>query len=96
MDDDTEIAPEQTSFRTIHFDDWVSLFMKYGIALAKVGGETEALHDMFRHVIVSNTVWPSEERKLALHLCWLCMWLDIHGSADCSMCDVQPRFCACV
>lgn len=62
---------EQTMFRTIHFDDWVTLFMKYGICLAKAGGEDEAIHDMFRHVMVSNTVWPSEERKLALHLCWL-------------------------
>lgn len=62
---------EQTTFRTIHFDDWVSLFMKYGIALAKVGGEEDAIHDMFQHVMVSNTVWPSEERKMALHLAWL-------------------------
>ena len=62
---------EQTTFRTIHFDDWVTLFMKYGIALAKVGNEDEAVNDMFRHVMVSNTVWPSEERKLSLHLCWL-------------------------
>lgn len=63
--------PEQTTFRTIHFDDWVMLFMKYGIGLAKMGGEDDAIDDMFRHVMVSNTVWPSEERKLALHLCWL-------------------------
>ena len=63
--------PEQTTFRTIHFDDWVMLFMKYGIGLAKMGGEDDTIDDMFRHVMVSNTVWPSEERKLALHLCWL-------------------------
>ena len=68
--DGAEIAPEQTTFRTVHFDDWVALFMKYGVALAKLG-ENEAIDDMFRHVMVSNTVWPSEERKLALHLCWL-------------------------
>ncbi|WFD41783.1 hypothetical protein MPSI1_000419 [Malassezia psittaci] len=64
-------APEQTAFRTISFDDWVALFMKYAVALAKIGGEDEAINDMFRHVMVSNTVWPSEERKTALHLCWL-------------------------
>lgn len=68
--DGAEIAPEQTTFRTVPFDDWVALFMKYGVALAKLG-ENEAIDDMFRHVMVSNTVWPSEERKLALHLCWL-------------------------
>ena len=55
----------------MHFDDRVTLFMKYGISLAKVGNEDEAINDMFRHVMVSNTVWPSEERKLSLHLCWL-------------------------
>lgn len=66
-----ELAQEQTTFRTIHFDDWVLLFMKYGIGLAKVGGEDDTIHDMFRHVMVSNTVWPSEERKMALHLCWI-------------------------
>ena len=65
-----ELAPEQTSFRTVHFDDWVSLFMKYGLALAKLG-EHDVANDMFRHVMVSNTVWPSEERRQALHLCWL-------------------------
>ncbi|KAL4400990.1 transcription factor TFIIIC complex protein [Malassezia pachydermatis] len=66
-----DVAPEQTTFRTVHFDDWVALFMKYGIGLAKIGGDDEAIHDLFRHVMVSNTVWPSEERKTALHLCWL-------------------------
>ena len=69
-DNASELAPEQTSFRTVHFDDWVALFMKYGLALAKLG-DHEMVHDMFRHVMVSNTVWPSEERRQALHLCWL-------------------------
>lgn len=69
-DNASELAPEQTSFRTVHFDDWVALFMKYGLALAKMG-DHEMVHDMFRHVMVSNTVWPSEERRQALHLCWL-------------------------
>ncbi|WFD30193.1 hypothetical protein MSPP1_001210 [Malassezia sp. CBS 17886] len=68
---DEDFLPEQNAFRTIHFDDWVLLFMKYGVALAKLGGEEETINDMFRHVMVSNTVWPSEERKVALHLCWL-------------------------
>ena len=71
---------EQTTFRTIHFDDWISLFMKYGIALAKVGGEDDAIHEMFQHVMVSNTVWPSEERKMALHLAWLGTYTTLTGS----------------
>ncbi|WFC97699.1 hypothetical protein MYAM1_000418 [Malassezia yamatoensis] len=70
-EENQDIAPEQTAFRTINFDDWVALFMKYAVALAKIGGEDEVINDMFRHVMVSNTVWPSEERKTALHLCWL-------------------------
>ncbi|WFD05863.1 hypothetical protein MVES1_001197 [Malassezia vespertilionis] len=65
-----EVAPEQDTFRTIHFDDWVALFMKYAIGLAKLG-EHAAIHDMFRHIMVSNTVWPSEKRKMSLYLCWL-------------------------
>lgn len=71
-------APEQSAFRTIDFDDWVLLFMKvcalliqYAVGLAKVGDEDDAIHDLFRHIMVSNTVWPSEARKTALHLCWL-------------------------
>lgn len=75
---------EQTTFRTIHFDDWVSLFMKYGIALAKVGGEDDTIHEMFQHVMVSNTVWPSEERKMALHLAWLGSYVIL----TCSLCTV--------
>lgn len=47
------------------------LLIQYAVGLAKLGGEEEAIHDMFRHIMVSNTVWPSEERKMALHLCWL-------------------------
>lgn len=68
---DEAYEPEQSTFRTVHFDEWVTLFMKYGIGLAKLGNEDDAVNEMFRHVMVSNTVWPSEERKLALHLAWL-------------------------
>ena len=46
------------------------MLKQYAIGLAKLG-EEESIHDLFRHVMVSITVWPSEERKTALHLCWL-------------------------
>ncbi|PWN46576.1 hypothetical protein IE53DRAFT_23743 [Violaceomyces palustris] len=64
-------AVEQKTFRGVDIDDWITLFMQYAIVLTKVEEDPELVNDMFSHLLTSNVVWASDERKLSIHLCWI-------------------------